>query len=106
MPHTVHEIFQGLNQDAALAGYTVNASFMEIYNEEVFDLFQNPPMKINLMDSRDQSSLHTPNLKHMKFTDAAQLLKMAQEADKNRHITATKQNMRSSRSHAIFRLNL
>merc|ERR1719316_191146 len=105
MPLTVHEIFQNL-QDGAMAGYTVSAAFMEVYNEEVYDLFQNPPAKMNLMDSRDQSSLHMPNLKSVKVDNAARLLKMAQEADKQRHITATKQNNRSSRSHAIFRLNL
>jgi centromeric protein E len=105
MPLTVHDIFKNLD-DAAMSGYTVSGSFMEIYNEEVFDLFQSPPAMIKLMDSRDQSSLHTPNLQRVRFTDAAKLLKTAQEADKQRHIAATKQNNRSSRSHAIFRLEL
>ena len=52
------------------------------------------PIAAGLAIALNRQLLRRPNLKSVKVDNAARLLKMAQEADKQRHITATKQNNR------------
>ena len=82
----------------------IYCSFYEIYNDQIFDLFNNP----NLIDSPPLSIrekigfVYVDGLKKFEIltkNDAYNLLKLGAS---NRHTFSTKMNSVSSRSHAIF----
>ncbi|XP_076264255.1 uncharacterized protein LOC143198738 [Rhynchophorus ferrugineus] len=72
-------------------------SFLEIYNEKVYDLLQ-PTRKLPLPVSGFM--VQDMVLKHADDVNTA--LNLLELGNKNRHIAETKQNINSSRSHAIF----
>ncbi len=77
--------------------FEVEISYIEIYNEKVYDL----------LDDKNTESIHTKGSKYagstkipiMTSDDAKEILK---NANKHRHVRATMINSLSSRSHAMF----
>lgn len=78
-------------------GVEISISFLEIYNEKVFDLLQHDRVVPLVVSGFMVQGLSTKSVKNA--TEAKQLL---EEGNKNRHIGETKQNSGSSRSHAVF----
>ncbi|KDR17204.1 kinesin heavy chain-like [Zootermopsis nevadensis] len=74
----------------------VEISFMEIYNEEVYDLLTCQPTKLIVQVFSVQS------LKRMQVTTYEEVLHHLEFGGANRHTRATALNAHSSRSHAIF----
>ncbi|KAH7281878.1 hypothetical protein KP509_35G000500 [Ceratopteris richardii] len=89
--------------------YTIHFSYLEIYNENGFDLL-NPdhetktledlPKVILLED--EENLIHLRNLSSHLATNEEEALNLLFVGDTNRMISATPMNMASSRSHCIF----
>ncbi|XP_069689295.1 kinesin-like protein KIF21A isoform X2 [Periplaneta americana] len=75
---------------------SVEISFMEIYNEEVYDLLTHQQTKLVVQ------AFNVQNLTHVSITSCEQALHQLEFGSSNRHTRATKVNVHSSRSHAIF----
>ncbi|KAI9206373.1 uncharacterized protein BJ171DRAFT_422071, partial [Polychytrium aggregatum] len=86
--------------------FSVQVSYMEIYNEKVRDLL-NPSNKGNLR-IREHPSLgpYVEDLSKMLVNSFEEVSELMDEGNKARTVAATNMNEVSSRSHAVFTLNL
>ncbi|KAA1086711.1 kinesin-like protein Klp8 [Puccinia graminis f. sp. tritici] len=86
--------------------YTVEVSFMEIYNERVRDLL-NPKNKGNLR-VREHPSLgpYVEDLSKLAVQSYSDVETLMDEGNKARTVAATNMNETSSRSHSVFTLLL
>lgn len=77
--------------------FDVSVSFVEIYNEKVFDLLSEKPTEsIYSKGSKFNGSTK------LKLTSSEGAIETLKKGNKNRHVGATNMNAASSRSHAIF----
>ena len=90
--------------------YTMEGSFVEVYNEEIHDLLGSPrdldrvKHEIRHDDRKKQTTV--TNLKTVELDSADAVNGILTRADANRSVAATKSNERSSRSHSVFILKL
>eukprot|EP00808_Paulinella_micropora_P013698 g4238.t1 len=89
----------------------VHLSFMEIYNEEVRDLLagnDSPDQKHKVVFVKDQTTekFVVPTLTEKNVGSARQVLDFIAEGSKQRQSGQSHLNVQSSRSHAIFRLEV
>lgn len=92
IPRVLNHFFECTNDDDSET--EISVSFIEIYNEKVFDLLQNKPLQV-----KGLKALGCSKEKVFNTHEARHFLN---NGGKNRHIGDTKQNSQSSRSHAIF----
>jgi len=109
IPRTIRQIF---NETERLRErgweYTLQASFLEIYNEEIRDLLateKNLKYDIKMCDSKG-SDVYVTNLKIEPVTTEAEISCMLKKARKHRAVAETQCNERSSRSHSVFMLRI
>lgn len=98
-------IQERMDSDPAVR-YTVEVSFMEIYNERVRDLL-NPKNKSNLR-VREHPSLgpYVEDLSKLAVQSYSDVETLMDEGNKARTVAATNMNETSSRSHSVFTLLL
>ncbi|KAI0318110.1 kinesin-like protein [Amylostereum chailletii] len=109
IPQTCSELFVRLaNKTAADANlsFTVEVSYIEIYNEKVRDLL-NPKNTGNLR-VREHPSLgpYVEDLSKLVVKSYDEMMTLMDEGNKARTVAATNMNETSSRSHAVFTLIL
>ncbi|XP_071451502.1 kinesin-like protein KIFC1 [Hetaerina americana] len=110
IPRSVDLIFAKLEELAKLGWtYQVEASFLEIYNEQVHDLLD-VGQSTKSCEIRNPSSpggdMVVTNLKVEPVNSAFQVNELLNIARTNRAVAATVHNSHSSRSHFIFKLRL
>lgn len=95
--------------------FTLSASFLEIYNEELKDLLvsmkNSKPVKLSIKRSREGKSfvdglVEVPINTIDALTGMEQLEKVMSVAARSRSVACTKMNSQSSRSHSVFILHL
>eukprot|EP00929_Paragymnodinium_shiwhaense_P070356 TRINITY_DN3563_c1_g1_i1.p1 TRINITY_DN3563_c1_g1~~TRINITY_DN3563_c1_g1_i1.p1 ORF type:complete len:1077 (+),score=366.82 TRINITY_DN3563_c1_g1_i1:258-3488(+) len=99
-----------LQQQHSTRRFLVQCSFLEIYNEIIFDLLA-PKGKQNKrggLEVREQKGIgiYVKDLMESVVEDPNALGKIIQEGFKNRATGATKMNDMSSRSHVVFTIKL
>mmetsp|Transcript_14426 Transcript_14426/g.31243 ORF Transcript_14426/g.31243 Transcript_14426/m.31243 type:complete len:693 (+) Transcript_14426:1-2079(+) len=105
VPRIAQEIFEVLGKYAHEAQALVHCSMFELYRDDLVDLFQPkvkgkaPPILDIKKDTR--GSVYVDNATLREAGSAADLLKIIQEGQDRRHVSATKMNTDSSRSHLI-----
>ncbi|XP_010544008.1 PREDICTED: kinesin-like protein KIN-7N [Tarenaya hassleriana] len=83
--------------------FLIRVSYMEIYNEEINDLLAVENQKLQIHENFERGIFVT-GLKEEIVNDAEQILKLIDAGEVNRHFGETNMNIRSSRSHTIFRM--
>lgn len=91
--------------------YTMEGSFVEVYNEELHDLLTpardvDAKKKLEIRHDEARKSTTVINCKSVILDSANTVETMLQQAQNNRSVAATKANERSSRSHSVFILKL
>lgn len=112
IPRATHMIYDTITKLKEKSWeYTMEGSFVEVYNEELNDLLtpndRSPAarkLEIRHDDARKQT--YILNCKSVRLNSANSVETMLDEAQKNRSVAATKANERSSRSHSVFILKL
>lgn len=109
IPLTCSELFQRVNEKMAVdpvTKFTVEVSYIEIYNEKVRDLL-NPKNTGNLR-VREHPSLgpYVEDLSKLAVSSYEEMMTLMDEGNKARTVAATNMNETSSRSHAVFTLLL
>ncbi|XP_075051744.1 kinesin-like protein KIF21B isoform X6 [Mixophyes fleayi] len=121
IPRAVRQLFSTIQQRTATAcdngrpepSFKVSAQFLELYNEEILDLFdvsRDPDSrhrKSNIRIHEDASSgIYVSGASTRSVSSEAELLQLLKEGALSRTTASTQMNSQSSRSHAIFTVHL
>ncbi len=111
IPRATHQIYEtATNLKEKGWTYTMEGSFVEVYNEEIHDLLGSSKdidkrkHEIKHDDSKKQTFV--TGLKTVTLDSPNTVESMLKQAANNRSVAATKSNERSSRSHSVFILKL
>ncbi|XP_041836673.1 kinesin-like protein KIF21B isoform X2 [Melanotaenia boesemani] len=121
IPRAVHQLFEGIQnrrvcaQEAGMhpPEFKVSAQFLELYNEEILDLFdgakdpESRSRKSNIKIHEDGSgSIYTTGVTSRLVHSEEELLDCLKLGALSRTTASTQMNAQSSRSHAIFTIHL
>uniref|UniRef100_A0A672IAD8 Kinesin-like protein KIF21B n=1 Tax=Salarias fasciatus TaxID=181472 RepID=A0A672IAD8_SALFA len=121
IPRAVHQLFEGIQsrrERAQEAGtqppeFKVSAQFLELYNEEILDLFdgardpESRSRKSNIRIHEDANgSIYTTGVTSRLVHSEEELLQCLKLGALSRTTASTQMNAQSSRSHAIFTIHL
>ncbi|KAL1163804.1 hypothetical protein V6Z11_A06G027700 [Gossypium hirsutum] len=98
----VNDVFQKI-QMISDREFLIRVSYMEIYNEEINDLFAVENQKLPIHESLERG-IFVAGLREEIVNNAEQVIKLLESGEVNRHFGETNMNARSSRSHTIFRM--
>lgn len=112
IPRATKMIYETVNKLKEKSwSYTMEGSFIEVYNEELNDLLtpakeQDPKNKPDIKHDEIRKTTTVVNCKTVTLDSEDTVELMLNEAQKNRSVAATKSNEQSSRSHSVFTLKL
>lgn len=113
IPRSINEIFHAIESYKPLGwSYTVDVSFLEIYNETIRDLLSDSQAIAAKPIAKSYDIKHTPagtlitDLIVPRVQSVEEVHELLHIASKNRTIGGTLCNERSSRSHSVFTLKL
>jgi kinesin family member C1 len=111
IPQAVHQIYS-VAESLKEKGwqYTMEGSFLEIYNENINDLLGRPEeidrKKHEIKHDTTRGKTSVTDLTTVNLDSSATVAALLDRASGNRSVAATKANERSSRSHSVFILKL
>jgi len=115
IPRATHMIYDTITQlkDKSWS-YTMEGSFVEVYNEELNDLLSSSSSlrdsdakpRLEIKHDEQRKTTRVVNCKTVSLDSADKVEAMLRQAQSNRSVAATKANERSSRSHSVFILRL
>ncbi|KAG7364215.1 kinesin motor domain containing protein [Nitzschia inconspicua] len=88
-----------------LLDYNLKASFLEVYGEDVYDLLDATRESLPLREDSEKGIV-VVGLKSRTISSTAEALQVLHEGTMNRTTAATLMNLTSSRSHAVFTIEL
>lgn len=103
IPRAIYEIFELAKRKDTIQ-LSVYCSFVQIYNENLYDMLRDSSMGCPLTIREDSKEIYVQGLSEYNvksINDTLQLLRIAEE---NRAIRETHMNQFSSRSHSIFQI--
>ena len=115
IPRALRQIFDGIKSRQEKADeeknmrpeFIVSVQFMEIYNEEILDLMATSGVQKKIRIHEDQfGNIVADGLEESKTNSYEETMKLLQAGALNRTTASTKMNTQSSRSHAVFTLNI
>ncbi|XP_039282809.1 chromosome-associated kinesin KIF4 [Nilaparvata lugens] len=106
IPQAVEDIFKKIDSDQEWS-YLVTASFIELYQEQLYDLLSGKCREQSVVDIReDTRGICIPNLTETRVCSTDDTFVCLQQGSLCRATGATAMNSQSSRSHAIFTVTL
>ncbi|KEH40003.1 putative plus-end-directed kinesin ATPase [Medicago truncatula] len=102
IPRAVKDIFSKI-ETMTEREFLIRVSYMEIYNEEINDLLVVENQKLQIHESLERG-VFVAGLREEIVNNAEQVLDLLKVGEVNRHFGETNMNVRSSRSHTIFRM--
>ncbi|XP_071389232.1 kinesin-like protein KIF21A, partial [Centroberyx affinis] len=118
IPRAVHHLFKGIeerrqaaqDQGRPVPEFKINAQFLELYNEEVLDLFdsvRDMKQKSHIKIHEDATGgIYTVGVTTRTVASEAEMLQCLKLGALSRTTASTQMNVQSSRSHAIFTIHL
>lgn len=111
IPRATHQIYEtATNLQEKGWTYTMEGSFVEVYNEEIHDLLGNSKdfdkKKHEIRHDEQKKQTVVTGLKTVTLDSPDTVESILKQAASNRSVAATKSNERSSRSHSVFILKL
>lgn len=88
-----------------LLEYNLSASFLEVYGEDVFDLLDSNRRSLPLREDSD-GGIVVVGLTNRPVSNSTEALQVLHEGTMNRTTAATLMNLTSSRSHAVFTIDI
>lgn len=108
IPRTMHQLLEKLNSQTDCE-FSVRVSFLEIYNEELFDLLSSSldSQKMRLFeDSSRKGSVVIQGLEELVVHDKDDVYNILERGRAKRQTAATLMNAHSSRSHSVFSVTI
>uniref|UniRef100_A0A8D2NUM2 Kinesin-like protein KIF21B n=1 Tax=Zosterops lateralis melanops TaxID=1220523 RepID=A0A8D2NUM2_ZOSLA len=121
IPRAITHLFSGIEErkraaqsrGVAAPEFKVSAQFLELYNEEILDLFDSTRdpdsrhRKSNIKIHEDASgSIYTTGVTSRLISSQDELIQCLKQGALSRTTASTQMNVQSSRSHAIFTIHL
>ncbi|XP_054883151.1 kinesin-like protein KIF21A isoform X5 [Poeciliopsis prolifica] len=118
IPRAVHHLFKGIEERRQVAQeqgrpvpeFKINAQFLELYNEEVLDLFDSTrdmKQKSHIKIHEDTNGgIYTVGVTTRTVSSEAEMMQCLKLGALSRTTASTQMNVQSSRSHAIFTIHL
>ncbi|XP_034443621.1 kinesin-like protein KIF21A isoform X8 [Hippoglossus hippoglossus] len=118
IPRAVHHLFKGIEerqqaaqeQGSPVPEFKINAQFLELYNEEVLDLFdttRDMKQKSHIKIHEDATGgIYTVGVTTRTVSTEAEMIQCLKLGALSRTTASTQMNVQSSRSHAIFTIHL
>lgn len=101
IPHSIETIFQ----ESIEKKFTYYCSFIQIYNEHLYDLLQDPKRdKVLRIRENKLYGIFVEGLAEFVTENAQDCTLLISKGEQNRAVRQTKFNMHSSRSHTIFQM--
>lgn len=110
IPRAFNMIFTSM-EDLKRMGWelTIKASFLEIYNEVIYDLLNSSKdqeaHEIKMVNSKG-TDIYVSNLKEEEVKSSHDFIRLMIYAQRNRQTAATLNNERSSRSHSVAQIKI
>ncbi|KAL5244522.1 hypothetical protein ACI65C_011932 [Semiaphis heraclei] len=104
IPRAIQNIFNEVQNKSGEAKFSIKASFIELYQEQVYDLLS--PNRATLDIREDGRGICIPGLTEICVTDFSSTLQCLVQGSSGRATGATAMNAQSSRSHCIFTLTI
>lgn len=83
----------------------LDLSYFEIYLEKVYDLLKPSKTELNVLEYSEKAT-HIQNLSQTRLFSLSQFQRLYKKGNENRHISNTKVNQISSRSHGILQITV
>lgn len=109
IPRAMHQLFEQLSLMEDCAEFSVRVSFLEIYNEELFDLLGNSldTQKLRLFeDTAKKGSVVIQGLEEVIVHSRNEVYNILEKGAARRQTAATLLNAQSSRSHSLFMVTI
>lgn len=108
IPRTVDLLFDSVKNYRHLGWeYEIKVTFLEIYNEVLYDLLSNEAKDMEIrMTKNNKNDIYVTNITEEVVESAGRLRQLMHIAKMNRATAATAGNERSSRSHAVTKIEL
>lgn len=111
IPRALHQIYEtAQNLQEKGWRYTMEGSFVEVYNENLNDLLGRAEdfdkKKHEIRHDMQRCKTHVSDLTTVLLDSPAKVECILRQASANRSVAATKANERSSRSHSVFILRM
>ncbi|KAL9656676.1 hypothetical protein ABK040_002946 [Willaertia magna] len=105
IPRSVEHILSHIKKTKKINRYRIYCSYLEIYNEKIYDLL-NYNEKANHLDVREdkKKGFFVPDLTTVCVTREEEIYALMEKGARNRSMASTDMNERSSRSHTIFQM--
>jgi Kinesin motor domain len=102
-PRCFQQVFDNINTfPDENSSFLVEASFLEIYNEDIRDLFAEDTHKALDLKQDTKGAVYVKDLTKHVVKDMEEIIKWMEYGDSRRTTGSTAMNHRSSRSHSIF----
>jgi kinesin family member 4 len=111
IPRVLNDLFRKIEEEQRIdkdKEFEVKVSFVEVYNEEIKDLFNtkstsnNEPLNIR----EENNTIRVAGLSEIVVTNALNTIELLEKGSSLRVVGGTAMNDQSSRSHAIFTITL
>lgn len=108
IPNAMNDVFKIISakRSTALPGqsWRVIVSFMEVYNEQVYDLLEATDKILSVREDTERGVVEVAGRTKTEVSSAEEVLSLLQLGNANRKTEATMANQVSSRSHAVLQL--
>ncbi|KAF1743759.1 hypothetical protein MXB_557, partial [Myxobolus squamalis] len=109
IPRSIHNLFEMLDRNQNFSEFSVRVSFMEIYNEELYDLLGPPfdAQKLRIYeDGARKGSVFIHGLEELIVHNKNEVYSILEKGSMRRQTAATILNAHSSRSHTVFSITV
>ncbi|CAB3408682.1 unnamed protein product [Caenorhabditis bovis] len=110
IPRAVEDIFLQLEKSGC-EEYSLRVSYLELYNEELFDLLAinsdgDDRERLRIFDDPNKKGVIVSGVEEVPVRNRADVYKLLEMGAEKRRTAATLMNMHSSRSHSLFMVNV
>ncbi|XP_043709084.1 kinesin-like protein KIN-8B [Telopea speciosissima] len=102
---SLHTIFDLIKKDRSSKDFEVSCSYLEVYNEVIYDLLQKSSGHLELREDPEQGII-VAGLRCIKVRSADKILELLNLGNSRRKTESTEANATSSRSHAVLEITV
>ncbi|KAI5325078.1 PREDICTED: kinesin [Prunus dulcis] len=102
---SLHTIFDLIKRDKSSDEFEVTCSYLEVYNEVIYDLLEKSSGHLELREDPEQGVI-VAGLRCIKVQSADKILELLNLGNSRRKTESTEANATSSRSHAVLEIKV